>query len=322
MKSGNGQLREHLSAHGQERSYYGQKLLKPHVWDWKVPVYMYVAGVGGAAQLLSAVAHFTGRAGSMVGNGRKIALASALAGAPLLIGDLHYPRRWYNMMRIFRRTSPMSIGSYLLTLFGATSAAAVLAQPVCESLGRRRVGALLGNVAQVPAAALGAGLSIYTAALLSATSTPLWAAAPRLLALRFGSSAMAGAAALLSLCARRRRAHEEAERLDRVALISVVVDTIGAFLSSRTYRKCGVGAALRNDPALVAMDNAGLVFGHLLPIGFYLVARRGRAKELSVLASIGVLAGGFLLRTTIVSAGARSAESAAEAHRMSRKRRS
>jgi protein NrfD len=302
--------------------YYGQPLLKPHAWDWKVPAYMFVAGIGGAAQLLSTVIRLSRKGGGKtVVNGRRIALASAAIGGPLLIGDLHYPRRWYNMLRIFRVTSPMSIGSYFLTLFGALSAGAALAQPVFGRLGRRRAGAILGDVSQLPAAALGAGMSVYTAALLSATSTPLWAAAPRLLALRFGSSAMAGAAALLSLLARRQGAREEAEHLDRVAMGSTAIDTAAALVSAEAYRRRGVGTALRDGSGTAALDKIGLVLGHLLPLASYALARSRRSASLSVVASLGVLAGGLLLRSTIVAAGKPSAESPAEAHRMARRRR-
>ena len=58
------------------------------------------------------------------------------------------------------------------------------------------------DMMQVPAAFLGAGMSTYTAALLSSTSTPVWSAAPQALAVQFGTSAMATAAATLSLGSR------------------------------------------------------------------------------------------------------------------------
>ena len=54
--------------------------------------------------------------------------AGSVVGAALLIIDLHTPTRFYNMLRIFRPTSPMSIGSYVLTSFGALSALLAAAQ--------------------------------------------------------------------------------------------------------------------------------------------------------------------------------------------------
>src|SRR3546814_15451143 len=49
--------------------------------------------------------------------------------------DLRTPRRWYNMLRIFRPTSPMSFGSYILTAFGGFSALTLLGEFV-EGRGR------------------------------------------------------------------------------------------------------------------------------------------------------------------------------------------
>src|SRR5581483_7901771 len=100
--------------------------------------------------------------------------------------------RWYNMLRIFRRTSPMSMGSFNLVVFGLTTALTALGERLSPRPGRR-------SVTQVPAALTGIGLMTYTAPLLGACSTPAWAAAPELLAARYGCSAVALASAGLSL---------------------------------------------------------------------------------------------------------------------------
>ncbi|WP_434620766.1 hypothetical protein [Azospirillum sp. B2RO_4] len=77
-------------------------------------------------------------------NARHVAMIGATLGPMLLIGDLHTPSGWYNMLRIFRRTSPMSIGSYILFSFGAFSAVTAAA----DWMGMKRV----ARMAQVPAA--------------------------------------------------------------------------------------------------------------------------------------------------------------------------
>ena len=50
---------------------------------------------------------------------RKVALAALLPSPPLLIKDLGRPERFYNMLRIFKPRSPMSMGSWCLTVFGS-----------------------------------------------------------------------------------------------------------------------------------------------------------------------------------------------------------
>ena len=66
----------------------------------------------------------------------------------------------------------------------------------------------------------GAAMSTYTGALLAATSAPVWAALPKLLPASFGASAMASAAAALSLLA----GGSEHETLDRVELVASTVE--------------------------------------------------------------------------------------------------
>jgi Fe-S-cluster-containing dehydrogenase component len=89
-------------------------------------------------------------------------------------------------------------GSFFLTGFGPTSALTAAGQFIGER-SRSQLALRAAKLIQLPAAAAGAGMSSYTGALLSATSTPLWSAAPRLLSARFACSAMATAAASLSL---------------------------------------------------------------------------------------------------------------------------
>jgi hypothetical protein len=60
------------------------------------------------------------------------------------------------MLRLFKPTSPMSVGSWLLAAFGPAAVGAAVAQ---------RLGAFprLRRVAEVVAGALGPGLATYTA---------------------------------------------------------------------------------------------------------------------------------------------------------------
>jgi formate-dependent nitrite reductase membrane component NrfD len=78
---------------------------------------------------------------------------------------------------------------------------------------------------EIPAALAGMAMSTYTGALLSATSTPLWAAAPRRIAAAFGASAMASGAAALTIVGKGRSASDEAGRaLDRIGLTASAVE--------------------------------------------------------------------------------------------------
>ncbi|PWC35960.1 NrfD/PsrC family molybdoenzyme membrane anchor subunit [Azospirillum sp. TSO35-2] len=294
--------------------YYGQPALKASPFGWKTSGYIFLAGMSGSAQILGTAADLFGGPGmeKTARNARHVAMIGATLGPLLLIGDLHTPSRWYNMLRIFRRTSPMSIGSYILSGFGAFSAVTAAA----DWIGMKRV----ARVTQVPAALAGAGMSVYTAALLSSTSTPLWAAAPRLLAVRFGSSAMACGAAALSLGERIDGRPGNAERLDRVAMVASAVDLAASLASRREYEADHVAAPLEQG-ALGAVHKIGAIaVGAGIPLVCHAInaGRRRPSAALSVLGSLAVLAGGMALRTAILRAGNRSAERPADYFRFAR----
>lgn len=310
---------------GVDITYYGTPSLKASPWKWHVGAYLFVAGVSGAAQVLSLVAGMVrGRkARSVVRNGRYMGLAGSLIGAPLLIADLHTPDRWYNMLRIFRSTSPMSIGSYLLTAFGAFSGVSALGQFVSDMGWRKRAARRVAWAAHVPAAAAGAGMSVYTASLLSATSSPLWAAATRLLAIRFGSSAIASGAAALSLAERARGDRDgNARRLDAVAFLATISSLVATMAANRRYRAYGVDSPLRDEPAIAAKNKLGAsAVGQVLPLACYgaaAVSKRDR-PDLSAVASLAVIAGSYFLRSGIIHAGMASSERPADALRFARR---
>src|SRR5690606_697040 len=95
-------------------------------------IYIWLAGLAGAAQLLAAlvlmIAPDMETAAAVTRPARYGALTAAVIGTALLIADLLTPRRFLNMLRIFRGTSPMSFGSYLLVAFTAFSALCVALQ--------------------------------------------------------------------------------------------------------------------------------------------------------------------------------------------------
>jgi formate-dependent nitrite reductase membrane component NrfD len=284
-------------------TYYGEPALKSSSWDALVWGNMFVSGLAGSAQMLATLADLFGRAElkGMVRQGRTLAAFLPLLGAGLLVADLHTPQRWYNMLRIFRSSSPMSIGTYLLGSFTFGSLAA--------AWGERRGHRALVRTAQVPSALAGAGLSVYTAPLLAATSTPLWSAAPRLLAGRFAASSFATAAAALSVGETLRGQARNAADLDRTAVVAALVEYGMGKAAERRYRELGVDTAL-HEPPIAATRCAGELCGVLLPVACLLfneLAPR-RSRALSVAGAIGVLAGGLLMRATVVRAGNRSAQ--------------
>jgi hypothetical protein len=275
--------------HWDGGTYYGRSQLKPSPFSiGLVGGYVFLSGLSGAALLLSTLLDLTcGRAAQQaVRRGRYIALLAPTVGAACLVADLHTPQRFYNMLRVFKRTSPMSLGSWMLIGFGGAAG--------------------VTRITQIPGAVLGGGLATYTAALFSATSTPLWAAAPRALAIRFGAASVAGAAAAMALGERRSSIGRD---LDSVAVAALAAELAAVLAADKEYRDTGVAAAL-DGPAGVVERFAGTGLGTLFPLGLHLVSQlftRRQSRLLSGAASLAILGGSLAMRCSVIAAGDESA---------------
>ncbi|HXS93601.1 MAG TPA: NrfD/PsrC family molybdoenzyme membrane anchor subunit [Candidatus Limnocylindrales bacterium] len=182
---------------GADVTYYDRPMLKQSVWSVDIPIYYFLGGAAGAAMTLgaavqlacrdcqelrefSSVCHWTGVIGST-------------AGAAFLIHDLGRPSRFINMMRVFRPTSPMNMGSWILAAAAPASIATGLFINRGGFLGR--VGELCGYISGV----FGTMLAGYTGVLVSNTAIPAWIAGRKWMPVLFISSGAASAASVLDL---------------------------------------------------------------------------------------------------------------------------
>jgi hypothetical protein len=173
------------------RSYYGRPIIKEPAWTWEVPWYFFAGGLAGASASL-------GLGARLAGNHRLARAAWTVAGAggtvgvPLLVSDLGRPERFLYMLRMFKVTSPLSVGSWVLAAMGPAAVGAV----VSDRLG---IFPRLGRAAEVAAGLLGPALATYTGTLVADTAVPVWHEAGRELPFVFAGSAAAsaGAAAVL-----------------------------------------------------------------------------------------------------------------------------
>ena len=107
----------------EPRSYYGRPLIKAPVWKPEIPIYLFMGGLTGASAMLAWVADVTGNR-RLGRNAGIITLAAGTASPVLLIRDLGRSARFFNMLRVFKVTSPMSVGTWVLA---ATDGAAATA---------------------------------------------------------------------------------------------------------------------------------------------------------------------------------------------------
>jgi len=287
--------------------YYGRPAIKRSHYRWRIISYFFVGGMAGALQLIATLVDAVGsrRDRGLVRAGRWLALLGALICPVLLVLDLHYPRRWFNMLRIVRLTSPMSIGSWSLAAFGTFSGLTAGAE-VLDEMGLSALGRFAGGFGW-PAALFGCVLSIYTGSLLSATSVPLWASVPRLLPALFGASSMSTATAVLSFFARQR---ETARRLERVSIVSGLAQIVLAQLIEREWRRHGLSEVVEREPTRSAYQIGALGVGTVLPLAIHMLqtVAGSHSRGLSRFAALCTLAGAYSERATIVIAGNQSAD--------------
>jgi hypothetical protein len=222
------------------------------------------------------------------------ALYAGLAGAAVspapLIKDLGVPRRFYNMLRVAKVTSPMNVGTWILSAAGAALGVAA----GCETLG---ILPRLERVAEAGAALLGPALSTYTAVLLSDTAVPVWHQASTELPFVFAGSAAATAGAAAVLLTPPHHA-----RLARTVAAGGMIAELAA--SQAMEKRLGVIGEPYHSGEPGRFARAAKLLGGC---GAALLAVSGRRRPPAMLGGAAVLAASFCERWAIFKAGPESA---------------
>ncbi|MFU8876158.1 NrfD/PsrC family molybdoenzyme membrane anchor subunit [Micromonospora sp. SL4-19] len=125
----------------------------------------------------------------------------------VLIRDLGRPGRFVHMLRVVKPTSPMSIGTWLLSGFSPLVAVAALDE--LSAVLPRRAADLVGVLARptgLAATVIAPTITTYTGALIANTAVPVWHEAHRELPYLFGASALAAAGGLVAATSPAREA--------------------------------------------------------------------------------------------------------------------
>ena len=271
------------------RSYYGRPILKEPVWQPEIPFYFFTGGVAGGCSVLHGLARVAGRE-RLAKTALYVGVAADLVSPALLISDLGRPERFLNMLRVFKVTSPMSVGSWVLFVSGGSSTTAALLE---------RLGILkrVKVAAEAVSFLTGPPLATYTGTLLADTAIPVWHEARRELPWLFGASAAASAGAATILFA-----GDEAGPARRLTILGAA----GALgLKEVMQRRLGfVGEVYEQGEA----GRYGRVSKGLTATGAALLAAKGRrSRAAAVAGSTLVLAGELALRWSVFKAGFQSA---------------
>jgi hypothetical protein len=218
--------------------------------------------------------------------------AAAIGVSPILLtADLGRPERFYNMFRVVKVTSPMSVGTWILT--GCGTALGIAGG--CEALG------ILPRVklaAQTVAGLLGLPLTTYTAALVANTAVPAWHEARRELPFVFAGSAAASAGAAVAITTQPGQAAAARRLAVAGALLELAatkaMETRLGELVGEPYRQGAAGRFMR-----LAKGCSGA--------GATIVALAGRRRTASAVGGALLLAGSLFERLAVYRAGSQSA---------------
>lgn len=281
-------------------SYHGLPLLKEPVWRWEIPAYFTVGGLAGACGVLGATAGIIGGRKSrlLVRRCRLVALGGAGASAVLLIRDLGRPMRFLNMLRVFRPTSPMNMGTWVLSGFGALAGVAALPELVPAPRWMRRS----AEVAGFGSGLLGLPLVGYTGVLLANTAVPVWQATRNTLPVLFAFSGAVSAGALLDAWMPEGVGSDIAHRFGLLARGAEVS------LSIALHREAAREAPRVARPLRAGFSGSLLKAARILNVAsavLDLTAHRHRRAR--IVSAAFALAGTALIRFGVVSAGRVSA---------------
>jgi formate-dependent nitrite reductase membrane component NrfD len=272
------------------RSYYGLPVIKEPVWEApEVAGYLFFGGLAGASSALAASADLSG-CRELARTSKTAAVGAIGLSVAALVKDLGRPKRFVNMLRVFKPTSPMSVGSWILSVYGP--AAGVAAASALTG-----VRPAIGRAATIAAAVTGPGVAAYTAALLGNTAVPAWHEAHRELPYLFVSSAATAAGGLgLALVPPR-----EAGPARNLALIGAAAELTA---KSMLLRRLGAAAEPYQSGRAGRLMEAAEI---LTAAGLTAAALGGRNRLTAAAAGAALVASSAFTRFGIFFAGRESA---------------
>ena len=274
----------------EPRSYYGRPVIKPPVWKPQVPWYFFTGGLTGASSTFALAAELAGHE-RLARRAWAVAMLAGTASPALLITDLGRPERFLNMLRVFKITSPMSIGSWVVALSGATNGIATAA---------RMLGVMprAAAAARVGAGASGLPMATYTAVLIANTAVPVWHVARRELPFMFAATAGASAGASAAIATPRA----DARPARRLTVLGALGSQAAAVAMER--RLGPLADSYRSGDARRYRNLArGLMLGGAVIVG----TAGARSRVAAALGGLAVLGGAAAERWSVFKAGFHSA---------------
>jgi formate-dependent nitrite reductase membrane component NrfD len=283
-------------------------------WTWYILGYFFFAGLTGGLYAIGTMLRLWGRPGdeAVAREAFRWAFPILVLCPILLTVDLGSPLRFWHMLvattpgqggLIFRYWSPMSVGSWVLLVYGFFAFVSFLdvigwlpgakaAAP--SSRGVTAVGG--GRLFNVIGALLGLFVASYTGVLLSVSNQPVWSDTWTLGGL-FLASGLSGAAALLAAVARRDAAGAGTEaRLHLADGYFALIELVWILLLFATLAAAGTLSLVLRAPWIVLWL---IVVIGLIP-SLMSLAGRNRPRVSAAVFALLVLVGVLALRAVII----------------------
>lgn len=288
-------------------TYYGRQVVKATPWEADIPFYLFAGGLAGGSSLLAAGADLTGRP-HLRRNARITAVLALSASGLALVHDLGRPERFYNMLRVFKPTSPMSMGTWILTAYapgavvaGAAEVARLLDVEKFLPSRLRFLTGLLDWTARpggLEAALFAPAVASYTAVLLTDTSTPAWHEAHRELPFVFVGSAAAASGGLAMITS-------PLVETGPARALAVLGATAELVVEHQMEKSMGFTAGALHEGLPGRLMKASKILTAVGAAGALLLGRRHRAY--AVASGLALVAGSVCTRFGVFEAGQESA---------------
>jgi formate-dependent nitrite reductase membrane component NrfD len=298
-------------------------------WGWWIILYFYLGGIAAGAYFMATLIELLGSEADreLCRVGYWIAFPLVVLCGIFLTVDLHQPKRFWHMLfksevvdealrqgwpfsgagwslmwhaPILKYWSPMSVGSWALTVFGACAFLSFLGSLWPSGrLGRLLHGGFIGRTLAVVGSLMGFFIAAYTGALISATNQPIWSDSVWIAPLFLTSAASTGIATMIVLARWHGAAPPAAiDRLERadlwalgmeLAVFCIFLASLGGYLVRLFDSIYGLIFLLGT-----------LLLGLLIPMAMHL--RLGmKERRVEIAAAAFALVGGFLLRYGLLS---------------------
>jgi formate-dependent nitrite reductase membrane component NrfD len=292
-------------------------------WSWWIIFYFFLGGIAAGAYFAATLIDLVGTEAD-----RKVARAGYWIAFPLIVVcgvlltlDLHRPERFWHMLfrsevvheaiakgwpwtsagwneaahaPLLKFWSPMSAGSWALTLFGACSFLSFLGSLWPEGrLARWLRHGVIGKLLALVGCVTGLFVASYTGALVTATNQPIWSDTSWVAPLFLASAASTGIAVMILLARFTGADVSVLHRLGDADLYAIWLETVvfAVFIGSLS----SLVSSMWHTPQGKLFLAGTALLALAAPLVLHLLGRRlGYVGAMA--AALCVLAGGFVLR--------------------------